>query len=137
MGRQKTGVSGQNIPFPAGVTDKQTAAATVTVAPADPVVLGTVQIPGGDVDKVIHFTGELVSDVGGENVTFMLYRGAAELAVTDRYTQLAPNSRELVHMHWYDANPGPGQVTYSVRAIGDVGGQTDVESRRTTVEHAG
>jgi hypothetical protein len=139
MGRGRSVVGGQLIPFPAVASDKQTGAQVVPTAPAAPAILGTVQIPGGDVDKLIHFTCQLSTAAAVENVTFHLYRGAAEISATDVYVDAVQvaNGSEVIHCHWHDATPGAGQVTYTVRVDGDIGGATTVTSRRLTVEHAG
>lgn len=140
MGRAKSVVGGQLIPFPAVVSDKQTGAVVVPLAPAAPAILGTVQIPGGDVDKLIHFTCALTSvAVPSETVTLHLYRGAAEISATDIYAEtiISADGAVVVHCHWHDPTPGAGQVTYTVRIDGDVGDVTTARSRRLTVEHAG
>ena len=136
MGRQKSVVGGQLVPFPASVSDKQIGAVVIPLAPAAPVILGTGQIPGGNVNKTIHFTCQLANPAAGETVSFHLYRGAAEIAATDIYAQLVMGV-SFVHCHWHDETPGSGQVSYTVRADGNMGAVTSATSRRLTVEHSG
>jgi hypothetical protein len=136
MGRQKSVVGGQLVPFPASVSDKQVGAIVVPLAPAAPEILGTAQIPGGDVNKTIHFTCQLTNAAAGESVSFHLYRGAAEIAATDVYTAVV-SGPTVIHCHWHDETPGAGQASYTVRVDGDMGAVTTVTSRRLTVEHSG
>lgn len=139
MGRGRSVVGGQLIPFPAVASSKLTAGVVVPQTPAAPEILGTVTIPGGDVDKLVHFTCQLSTTAVVENVRLHLYRGAAEISATDIYIEAVQvaNGNAVIHCHWHDATPGAGQVTYTVRVDGDVGAVTTVVSRRLTVEHAG
>lgn len=141
MGRGMSVIGGQLAPFPGADSASTNTPAGVPQDPAAEVDLGTVTLPGGDVGKLIMGTFTIVSG-GAGTVVFHLFRGQngatpTELDATDIYSQdiFTAADQEVTHVHFYDDDPGPDPVTYSIRADSDVATAV-VGARRVTAIHA-
>lgn len=136
MGRGRSVVGSQLLPFPGSVSQKLTAGVAIPAAPAAPIALGQVTIPGGNVDKEIVFTVQLEA-ADDDTVTLHLYRDGAEIDATDVYDiDVFAGETHTLTVHWHESDPGAGAVQYVARADSAAGNVT-ATSRRLTAKQAG
>ena len=123
--------TGEAITIPAFGTDLETAG--LTIPAADTVVASVTDVYKGT-PVLAHFSAWYKTG-GADSFTHKFFRDGVELDATDEYLASNPGGEYFpVHFHWVDPAPPPGTHTYDVVVISSVGGISDIETRRLTVQ---